>query len=104
VDALVTSRGFNPSAAPSLLGVPTLVKECHEVAGMPFTGGVGGRRGVVGQVTCPAVQQVRGGCDGGGWWLASVVVVVVVSGSRGRSRGGDSGGNGFNGNITRVTP
>jgi len=36
--------------------------------------------------------------------LASVVVVVVVSGSRGRSRGGDSGGNGFNENRTRVTP
>lgn len=59
IDTRLASVDFDPTTASPLLGVPTVVKECHEVVGMPFTGGVVGRLDAVGEATCPAVQKVR---------------------------------------------
>lgn len=38
-------------------GVPMVIKEVYEMKGLPFTGGVASRRGIVGKNTCPAVQR-----------------------------------------------
>ena len=45
----------------TLLGVPILIKECHEVAGLPFTNGLLSRRHVLGQQDCTAVKRIREG-------------------------------------------
>jgi fatty acid amide hydrolase 2 len=59
VDDLVTSSS-KPDARP-LLGVPILIKECHEMVGLPFTNGLLSRMNVVGQKDCTAVKRIREG-------------------------------------------
>lgn len=46
-------------AFPPFYGVPLVIKEVFEFEGLPFTGGLMGRKGVVGHVTAPAVAQVQ---------------------------------------------
>ena len=44
---------------PPFYGVPLVIKEVFEFEGLPYTGGLVGRKGVVGQKTAPAVTQVQ---------------------------------------------
>ena len=53
VDAMVASG----ESLPPFAGVPIISKECYETVGMPFTGGVVGRKHVVGESNSPVVQQ-----------------------------------------------
>ncbi len=41
-------------------GVPTVVKECMEFVGLPYTSGVFGRKGVLGQRHATVVQRLEG--------------------------------------------
>eukprot|EP00943_MAST-04B_sp_MAST-4B-sp1_P002260 g2260.t1 len=40
-----------------LFGIPIVIKECFEMAGMPYTGGIVGRKGTTGINTSTTVQQ-----------------------------------------------
>lgn len=44
---------------PSFYGVPLVIKEVFEFEGFPLTGGLVGRKGVVGKVTGPVLTQVQ---------------------------------------------
>lgn len=48
-----------PGALPPLFGVPMTVKECFAVAGMPWTGAVAARRGVVAREDATVVRRLR---------------------------------------------
>jgi hypothetical protein len=56
------SRGVAPSPDTiqgRLWGVPILVKECFEMKGMPFTGGVVARRSMIGSQDAPVIKALK---------------------------------------------
>jgi fatty acid amide hydrolase 2 len=60
VDKLV-AESSEPDPRP-LLGVPILIKECHEMQGLPFTNGLLSRKDAVGEQDCTAVKRI---CEAG---------------------------------------
>lgn len=58
IDKLVKEDKI-PNNCSLFWGVPILVKECFEIENMPFTGGLIGRKGIVGSCTGPVIQKVQ---------------------------------------------
>jgi fatty acid amide hydrolase 2 len=58
IDRLVR-EGKVPLDCRAFWGVPIVVKECFEMKDMPFSGGLWGRRDVVGLSTGPVISQVQ---------------------------------------------
>lgn len=58
IDRLVQESQI-PRGCSEFWGVPIVVKECFEMEGMPFTGGLLGRKDVVGLTTGPVISKVQ---------------------------------------------
>jgi fatty acid amide hydrolase 2 len=58
IDKLVQENRI-PKDCSEFWGVPIVVKECFEMEGMPFTGGLLGRRDVIGLSTGPVIAKVQ---------------------------------------------
>ena len=57
-DAAVAAGRAPPVSIAPLWGVPILVKECFEIAGLPFTAGVASLTGRVGLTTAPSMTRL----------------------------------------------
>jgi Asp-tRNA(Asn)/Glu-tRNA(Gln) amidotransferase A subunit family amidase len=58
IDRLVQKNQI-PRDCSEFWGVPIVVKECFEMEGMPFTGGLLGRKDVIGVSTGPVISKVQ---------------------------------------------
>lgn len=59
-DAAVASGSVPTDWRGALWGVPLVVKECFEMPALPFTAGIGSRRGCTGKALNPALARLHG--------------------------------------------